>query len=108
MRAAAADLPFGAGWATSLTIYGASAQLAAIDLLDRGDRPAARHRDRGRRERPPGALQRRDGPHWHDATVGRQALAAYLLVDPSYAVAIDGYTRDLSPADRHRFYLAPA
>ena len=39
VRAADADLPAGAGWATGLTIYGASAQLAAIDLLDRGIAP---------------------------------------------------------------------
>ena len=45
------------------------------------------------------------GPHWRGAPAGWRAVAAYLLVDPSYAVATDGYTRDLSPADRHRFYL---
>ena len=32
VHAADADLPFGAGWATGLTVYGASAQLAAIDV----------------------------------------------------------------------------
>ena len=39
VKAAAADAPAGAAWATSLGIYGASAQLAAIDLLDRGVSP---------------------------------------------------------------------
>lgn len=105
VRAAAADLPAGAGWATGLTIYGASAQLAAIDLLDRGVAPLLVVTTVAVVNARLALYSAGMGPHWRGAPAGWRMLAAYLLVDPSYAVATDGYTRDLSPADRHRFYV---
>ena len=105
VRAAAADLPAGAGWATGLTIYGASAQLAAIDLLDRGITPVLVIATVAVVNARLALYSTGMGPHWRGAPAGWQAVAAYLLVDPSYAVATDGYTRDLSQAERHRFYL---
>ncbi len=108
VKAAAADLPAGAGWATSFTIYGASAQLAAIDLLDRGVAPALVVLTvvvvNARLALYSAAL----GPSWSTASGPWQALAAYLLVDPSYATGVDGYARPLTPRERHTFYLAAA
>ncbi len=106
VRAAEAELPTGAGWATGLTIYGASAQLAAIDLLDRGTAPLLVIATVAVVNARLALYSTGMGPHWAGAPSGLRALAAYLLVDPSYAVATDGYTRDASPADRNRFYLS--
>jgi len=96
------------GWASGFTIYGASAQLAALDLLDRGA----------------GALvvvltvvvinlrlalySAAMADPWRGVGSGRRALMAALLVDPSFAVGTEGYARPLSTADRHRFYLGAA
>ncbi|HEY5886199.1 MAG TPA: AzlC family ABC transporter permease [Acidimicrobiales bacterium] len=108
LKAAAADLPAAAGWATSFTIYGASAQLAAIDLLDRGVAPALVVLTvvvvNARLALYSAAL----GRSWSTASGPWQALAAYLLVDPSYATGIDGYARPLTTRERHTFYLAAA
>ncbi len=108
VKAAASDLPHGAGWATSLTIYGASAQLAAIDLLDRGVAPALVVITvivvNARLALYSAAL----GPSWSTASAAWRVLAAYLLVDPSFATGVDGYARPLTTRERHAFYLAAA
>jgi branched chain amino acid efflux pump len=108
VEAAAAHLPAGAGLATGVTIYGASAQLAAIDLLDQGlglgvvlvtvvvinIRLAL--------------YSATMAPHWATAGPRWRFAASYLLVDPSYAVGLDGYRRYASRAEAHTHYLAGA
>jgi predicted branched-subunit amino acid permease len=96
------------GMASSATLYGASAQLAAIDLLDR---------DAGwavivlavvvinlRLALYSAAM----GGPWRGTGPGRRALFAYLLVDPSYAVGSVGYQEPDPDRIPHAYYLGAA
>ena len=47
-------------------------------------------------------------PHWRGTPIRFQALAAYLLVDPTLAVGVDGYERSTDPDQGHRHYLGGA
>jgi predicted branched-subunit amino acid permease len=108
IQIAATGLSPAAGLAGSVTIYGASAQLAAIDLL---------HRDAGwavvvlavvvvnlRLALYSAAL----GGPWRGTTTAQRALFSYLLVDPSYAVGSQGYQSADDGRPAHRHYLGAA
>ena len=47
-------------------------------------------------------------PRWRGTPIGFQAIAAYLLVDPTLAVGVDGYERSTDPDRGHRHYLGGA
>jgi predicted branched-subunit amino acid permease len=47
-------------------------------------------------------------PRWRDTPRWWRALAAYLLIDPSVAVGVDGYQRHHDIRRGHRFYLGGA
>jgi predicted branched-subunit amino acid permease len=108
VRAAEADLPAGAGWATAVLIYGASAQLAAIDLLDQGLAPAAVVLTVAVVNVRLALFSAAMGVHWSETRPGQRLLASYLLVDPSYAVGEEGYRRFRTAADGLSHYLAGA
>jgi branched chain amino acid efflux pump len=105
MTAAAGRDPL-MGLATGPTIYGGSAQLTAIRLLDTGASTVvvvasvlvinARLLFYG------GAM----APHWTGTGRGFRALAAYLLVDPSYAVGLRRYA--VPRRGGHAYYVGAA
>jgi len=105
VAAAEADLPVLSGVATSSVIYGASAQLAAIDLLDRGAGPLLVVLTVVVINLRLAFYSAAMAPHWQDLDGRGRALAAYLLVDPSYVVGLEGYARPLPLRERHAFYL---
>ena len=107
-KARATHIPTAAGWLTGPLIYSGSAQMATIQLLDAGATPlvviATVLMINARLVVYSGAM----AAHWQDMPRRWRALAAYLLVDPSFAVGIDRYEQ---PGDRlaaHRHYLGGA
>ncbi len=106
VQAAAADLPAGVGAATGVTIYGASAQLAAIDLLGRGVSPMIVVATVAVINVRLALYSAAMAPHWARIGTAQRVASAYLLVDPSYAVGLDGYRRSTSVAEGHVRYLA--
>jgi predicted branched-subunit amino acid permease len=108
VAAGRADVPPLAGWLAGATIYSGGAQVAALDLLGAGAAPVVVVTTilavNARLVVYSAAL----GPHWRTASGRWRALAAYLLVDPSFAVGLDGYRE---PGDRrlaHARYLGGA
>jgi predicted branched-subunit amino acid permease len=107
VNAAAADLS-GPGWLSGLTIYSGSAQLAAVELLDKGAGPVMVVLVAVVINLRLGLYSAAMAEPWRGVGPVRRAVFAYLLVDPSYAVSIDGYQRAGATVDRHRFYLGAA
>jgi predicted branched-subunit amino acid permease len=91
VNAARADIPLAAGWLTGPLIFGGSAQVATIQLLDAGAAPfvivISALAINLRLILYSASMAR----HWRGAPAWWQALGAYFLVDPSVAVASDGY-----------------
>ncbi len=108
VSAARADIPAMAGWATGPLIYGGSAQVAVIEMLDAGAVPAVIVVTalviNLRLVLYSGAIaaQWRGTPLWWRATAG------YLLVDPSFVVGLNGYRQHENLAAGHRHYLGGA
>jgi branched chain amino acid efflux pump len=104
----ATSIPSLTGWATSWLIYGATAQLAVIQLVD------------GRATLlvvivTTIALNLRFvaygaglAQHWADEPRWWRAMAAYLLVDPTYALTTDRYARPGSRTERRAYFLGAA
>lgn len=94
-----------AGWATGPLVFAGSSQLAAIELLDEGAAIAvvvitvlvinARLLVYG------GSM----APWWMGSGRGFRAIAAYLLIDPSYAVGTVGYRTHGTRREGHAHYL---
>ena len=105
---ATSSVPSLAGWATSWVIYAGTAQLAVIQLVDGGATVLvvvattlalnARFIAYGA-----GLAQ-----HWRDEPHRWRALAAYLLVDPTYALTIARYDRPGTQAERRWYFLGAA
>jgi predicted branched-subunit amino acid permease len=108
VSAAQADIPTFAGWLTGPAIFSGSAQMATIQLLDAGAAPliviATVLAINARLVVYSGAM----AGHWRGTPRWWRALAAYLLVDPSFAVGIDGYERPGDRSAAHRHYLGGA
>jgi predicted branched-subunit amino acid permease len=108
VSAARADIPTFAGWLTGPLIYTGSAQVAVIELLDARAAPlvvvAAVLALNLRFVLYSASM----APHWRDTPRWWRALAAYLLVDPSFAVGVAGYERSADPRRGHRHYLGGA
>jgi predicted branched-subunit amino acid permease len=106
---AESSVPHLAGWASGVTIYAGSAQLAAIELLDQGAAPISIIATvlivNARLIVYSGSI----ALHWADTGRGFRALGAYLLVDPSFAVGMDRYREgDDRSRSRHAHYLGGA
>lgn len=108
VSAAQADIPAGAGWLTGATIYSGSAQMATIDLLDGGAGPlvvvATALAINMRLVLYSGAM----AAHWQGTPRWWRMLAAYLLVDPSFAVGVDRYERPECGPGAHAHYIGGA
>ena len=108
VSASRADMSTFAGWLTGLFIYSGSAQVASIELLDAGAAPLV----------VVGAVLAVNlrlvlysaamAPHWQGTPRWWRALAAYLLVDPSLAVGVDGYEGAAGSRRGHRHYIGGA
>jgi len=108
VSAAQADIPTLAGWLTGPTIYAGSSQVAAIEMLDAGSAPVVVVITalviNLRLILYSGAI----ATHWRGTPRWWRAMAAYLLVDPSFVVGIDRYQRPGDRNDAHTFYLGGA
>ena len=102
VRAAQADIPTLAGWLTGPLLFGGSAQIAVIDLLDAGAAPAVVIAAALAINLRFVLYSATMAPHWRGMPRWWQALAAAVLVDASVAVGVDGYDR---AADRRRGHL---
>jgi predicted branched-subunit amino acid permease len=108
VSAAQADIPTAAGWLTGPLVFAGSAQVATIQLLDTGAAPLVA---------VVAALAINVRLVLYSATMARywdgtprwwRALGAYLLVDPTLAVGVDGYERSPTRAAGHLHYLGGA
>ncbi|HEX6311200.1 MAG TPA: AzlC family ABC transporter permease [Acidimicrobiia bacterium] len=105
---ATTSMPSLAGWATSWLIYAGSAQLAVIQLIDGGAAVLvvvattialnARFIAYGA-----GLAQ-----HWRDEPRRWRAMAAYLLVDPTYVLTLGRYARPGSRSERRAYFMGAA
>jgi predicted branched-subunit amino acid permease len=105
VSAARAHIPLVVGWLSGPLIYAGSAQVAAIELLDAGAAPVvvviAVLAINLRLVMYSASMT----PHWAGTPRRWQALAAYLLVDPSFAVGAAGYDTIADRRRAHRHYL---
>jgi predicted branched-subunit amino acid permease len=108
VSAARADIPLLAGWLTGPLIFGGSAQVTTIQLLDSGTAAvvvvAAALAVNLRLVLYSATL----APHWRDAPRWWQAMAASVLIDPSLAVGVDGYGQADTPRHGHLHYIGGA
>ena len=108
ISAANAHIPTFAGWLTGPAIFSGSAQLATIQLLDAGAAPlvviATVLAINARLIVYSGAM----AAQWRGTPLWWRALAAYLLVDPAFAVGMDRYEQPGDRAAAHRHYLGGA
>jgi predicted branched-subunit amino acid permease len=108
VAAAKASIPTAAGWLTAPVIYGASAQIAAIQLLDAGATAVAVIVTvvviNLRLMLYSAAISR----YWRGSPLWWRLLAAYLLVDPSFVVGTDRYATERDRHRGHAHYLGGA
>jgi predicted branched-subunit amino acid permease len=108
VSAAQADIPTVAGWLTGPAIYAGSSQVAAIEMLDAGTAPIVIVITalviNLRLILYSGAI----ATHWRGTPRWWRAMAAYLLIDPSFVVGIDRYQRPGDRINAHRYYLGGA
>lgn len=108
VSAARAGLPTLAGWLTGPVIYAGSAQIATIQMLDAGAAPLAVVATALVINLRLFLYSAAMAPHWRGTPLWWRLVAAYPLVDPSFAVGIERYER---PGDRrggHAHYLGGA
>jgi branched chain amino acid efflux pump len=98
-------LPPGAGWLTAPVMFGGSAQVAAIQLLDAGAAPVAvivtAMVINLRLALYSAAMAR----YWRGTPLWWRLLGGYLLVDPSFAVGIARYENEPDRRRGHAHYL---
>jgi predicted branched-subunit amino acid permease len=97
-----------AGWLTAPAIYGASAQIATIGMLDAGAAGAAVIATvlviNLRLLLYSAAIAR----YWRGTPLWWRLFAAYLLIDPSFVVGTAGYARHADRRRGHAHYLGGA
>jgi predicted branched-subunit amino acid permease len=108
VSAARADMPTLAGWLTGPLVYSGSAQVATIELLDAGAAPLVVVTTALVINLRLVLYSATMAPHWQGTPRWWRALAAYLLVDPSVAVGIDGYRGATDRGRGHLHYLGGA
>src|SRR5262245_13371559 len=108
LSAAHANIPTLAGWLTGPLIYSGSSQVATIQMLDAGAAPVvvvvAALVINIRLVLYSVSMAR----HWRGTPWQWRLVAAYLLVDPSFAVGLDGYGRPIDRRQAHARYLGGA
>lgn len=105
---ARADIPALAGWLTGPLIYAASAQISTIHMLHAGAAPVAIVMTalviNLRLILYSAAMAR----HWRGTPLWFRLLAAYLLIEPSLAVGVQGYGAIEDRRRGHAYYLGGA
>ena len=106
--AAQAHVPTLAGWLTGPLIYAGSAQVATIEMLNAGAAPvvvvSAALIINIRLILYSATMAR----HWRGTPWWWRFVAAYLLIDPSLAVGLDGYARPVDRGRAHAHYFGGA
>jgi branched chain amino acid efflux pump len=108
VSAGQARFPAGAAWLTGPAIFSGSAQVATIELLDAGAAPLIVVATALAVNTRLVLYSATMAGHWRGTPAWWRAVAAYLLVDPSFAVGIDRYQRPGDRAGAHAHYLAGA
>lgn len=108
VSAARADIPTLAGVLTGPAIYSGSAQVATIALLDAGATPLVIVVTALIINLRLILYSAAMAPHWRSTPWWWRAAAAYLLIDPSFAVGIDRYSRSGDQRRAHAYYLGGA
>lgn len=106
VSAAQADISTLAGWLTGPLIYAGSAQIAAIEMLSAGATPAVVVATALIINLRLVLYSAAMASHWRGTPRWWRALAAYLLVDPSFVVGNDRYREGGSGG--HTYYLGGA
>ncbi|NED98138.1 branched-chain amino acid ABC transporter permease [Phytoactinopolyspora alkaliphila] len=103
VSAAQADIPAFAGWLTGPLIVAGSAQVATIELLDAGAAPAVVVLSALIINLRLVLYSAAMAPHWRHRPRWWRLMAAYLLIDPSFAVGVARYEQpgERSRADAH-------
>ncbi|HKE52638.1 MAG TPA: AzlC family ABC transporter permease [Actinomycetes bacterium] len=108
LSAAQASIPTLAGWLTGPLIYAGSAQVAVIQMLDAGAAPMvvilAALVINLRLILYSATMAR----HWRGTPWWWRMVAGYLLIDPSFAVGLDGYDRPANRSRAHAHYFGGA
>ncbi len=108
VSAARADIPTLAGWLTGPVLFGGSAQVAVIDLLDAGAAPAVVIGAALAINLRLVLYSATMAPHWRGMPRWWQGLAAFVLVDASVAVGVAGYERTADRRRGHLYYFGGA
>jgi predicted branched-subunit amino acid permease len=108
VTAAQADIATGAGWLTGPTIYGGSAQIATIHLLDAGAATATVITTVLVINLRLVLYSAAMANHWRGTPLWWRLIAGYLLVDPSFAVGIERYATEPHRRRGHLHYLGGA
>lgn len=99
---AASDVDPVVGWSTAWTIYGGTAQLSAITLMDAGAPLLVLVATILVVNLRLLVYSAGLAPHWRGAPTWWRALACYLIVDPSYALGVRHAATD--PAAHRAYY----
>jgi predicted branched-subunit amino acid permease len=103
---AASHVPALAGWASGPLIFAGSAQLVVIDLLDHGVAPAVVVVTALAVNLRLLFYSATIAPHWRGLGWWWRLLAPLSLVDPTFALGMDGYhAYDDNPTAGHAYYL---
>lgn len=108
VAAAESGAPQLAAWSTSWLIFAGSAQLAAIALLASGAPVVAVAGTVALINLRLALYGMTLAPHWRSTSRWWRALAAYLLVDPSFVVGSQSYAGGRSPRAAHLHFLGGA
>jgi branched chain amino acid efflux pump len=108
MAAGRAGIPALAGWLTGPALFSGGAQVATIDLLDAGAAPAVVVATAVAVNCRLAVYSAAMGARWRDTPRWWRALAAAVLVDPTFAVGDDRYRKGGDPAAAHAHYLGAA
>jgi predicted branched-subunit amino acid permease len=108
ISASQAHIPTGAGWLTGATIYGGSAQIAAIQMLDVGAAPVAVIVTVLVINLRLVLYSAAMSAYWRGTPLWWRLVAGYLLVDPSFVVGIDRYPAEPVRRRAHAHYLGGA
>lgn len=106
---AASRVPALAGWVSGPLIFAGSAQLVVIDLLDHGVAPTVVVVTALAVNLRLLFYSAAIAPHWRGAGRWWRLLAPLSLVDPTFALGMDGYrAHDDNPTAGHAYYLGAA
>ena len=101
-------VPHLAGWSLGWLVYAGSAQLAAVGLLAGSASAVVVVATVAVINLRLGLYSAAMAPHWRGTSKAWQLVAAYLLIDPSFAVGTRSYDGSRPPRQAHLHYLGGA